>query len=131
MEGFDVVGVGLGPFNLSLAVLIEPVSSLRVRFFETQPEFRWHPGLMVPGARLQVSFLKDLVTLVNPTSEYSFLNFLAAERRLYRFLIAYSGTCSRQEFEQYYRWAANQLKSVRWAHRVERVDLVGDLLEVR
>lgn len=131
MEDFDVVGVGLGPFNLSLAVLMEPLSELRVRFFEAQPDFRWHPGLMIPGAKLQVSFLKDLVTLVDPSSEYSFLNFLAAERRLYRFLIAHTDTCSRQEFEQYYQWAASQMKSVRWAQRVERVDLVGDLLEVR
>lgn len=131
MEDFDVVGVGLGPFNLSLAVLIEPLNEFRVRFFEAQPEFRWHPGLMFPGAKLQVSFLKDLVTLVDPTSAYSFLNFLVAERRLYRFLIAHSDTCSRQEFEQYYQWAASQLKSVRWEHRVQRVDLTSDLLEVQ
>jgi lysine N6-hydroxylase len=125
MDQFDVVGAGLGPFNLSLAALVEPLAELHSRFFETQPEFRWHCGIMVPGAQLQVSFLKDLVTLVDPSSAFSFLNHLASEGRLYRFLIAHTDRCSRQEFERYYQWAAGQLKSVRWEHRVERVDL-GD-----
>jgi lysine N6-hydroxylase len=130
MEQFDVVGAGLGPFNLSLAALVEPLPELRARFFEAQPDFRWHCGIMVPGAQLQVSFLKDLVTLVDPSSPFSFLNYLAGEGRLYRFLIAHSDRCSRQEFERYYQWAAGQLKSVRWDHRVERVDLRDGLFEV-
>lgn len=64
VDRFDVVGAGLGPFNLSLAALLAPLSELRARFFEAQPSFRWHCGIMVPGAQLQVSYLKDLVTLV-------------------------------------------------------------------
>lgn len=131
MEQFDVVGAGLGPFNLSLAALVEPLPEIRARFFEAEASFRWHCGIMVPGAQLQVSFLKDLVTLVDPTSSFSFLNYLASEGRLYRFLVARAGRCSRQEFERYYQWAASQLKSVLWEHRVERVELRGDALEVR
>ncbi|HZN18874.1 MAG TPA: SidA/IucD/PvdA family monooxygenase [Micromonosporaceae bacterium] len=131
MEQFDVVGAGLGPFNLSLAALAEPLPEIRARFFEAAASFRWHGGIMVPGAQLQVSFLKDLVTLVDPTSSFSFLNYLASEGRLYRFLVARAGRCSRQEFERYYQWAASQLKSVLWEHRVERVELRGDVLEVR
>ncbi|HET8661472.1 MAG TPA: SidA/IucD/PvdA family monooxygenase [Micromonosporaceae bacterium] len=88
MEQFDVVGAGLGPFNLSLAALVEPLPEIRARFFEAEASFRWHCGIMVPGAQLQVSFLKDLVTLVDPTSSFSFLNYLASEGRLYRFLVA-------------------------------------------
>ena len=95
-----MVGAGLGPFNLSLAALVEPLADVRARFFETQPEFRWHCGIMVPGAQLQVSFLKDLVTLVDPSSAFSFLNYLASEGRLYRFLTAHTDRCSRQEFER-------------------------------
>src|SRR6266498_4110456 len=106
MEQFDVVGAGLGPFNLSLAALVEPLSDIRARFFETRPSFQWHCGIMVPGAQLQVSFLKDLVTLVDPTSAFSFLSYLASEGRLYRFLIAHADSCSRQEFERYYQCAA-------------------------
>ncbi|MEU5883480.1 SidA/IucD/PvdA family monooxygenase [Spirillospora sp. NPDC047279] len=129
MEEFDVVGAGLGPSNLSLAALLEPLD-VRTRFYEASDSFRWHCGIMVPGAQLQVSFLKDLVTLVDPSNPLSFLGYLAQEGRLYRFLIAHADRCSRQEFERYYQWAADQLKSVRWGSRVERVDLRGHLLEV-
>lgn len=130
MEKFDVVGAGLGPTNLSLAALLEPLPEIRARFFEAQREFRWHCGIMVPGAQLQVSYLKDLVTLVDPSNPLSFLNYLAKGGRLYRFLIAHAHNCSRQEFECYYRWAAEQLKSIRWEHRVERVELHGGMFRV-
>jgi lysine N6-hydroxylase len=130
VEHFEVLGTGLGPFNLSLAALVEPLTDLRVRFLEARSSFQWHSGMMLPGARLQVSFLKDLVTLVDPSSPFSFLNFLAAERRLYRFLIADDGRCSRQEFERYYQWVAGQLKSVRWDQRVERIELCGERFAV-
>ena len=59
-------------------------SSTRV-FFDDKPEFAWHPGLMLPGAEIQVPFLADLVTLADPTSPYSFLNYLHEQGRLYRF----------------------------------------------
>lgn len=85
---------------------------------------------MVPGAQLQVSFLKDLVTLVDPCNPFSFLNYLATEGLLHRFLVAHTDRCSRQEFERYYQWAAGRLESVRWDHAVEQVELCGDLLEV-
>lgn len=120
----------MGPFNLSLAALLEPLSDVRARFFEAHSSFQWHCGIMVPGAQLQVSFLKDLVTLVDPTSRFSFLNYLAQHGRLYRFLIAHGERCSRREFELYYQWAAGQLESVRWDHRVERIELAPNGLMV-
>jgi hypothetical protein len=72
----DLAGVGIGPFNLSLAALAEPVEGLHTEFFERAPEFRWHPGLMVEGAALQVPFLADLVSLVEPAHPLSFLSYL-------------------------------------------------------
>ena len=80
----DVIGVGLGPFNLGLAALLEK-TELDAVFFDDKPEFAWHPGLMLPGAEIQVPFLADLVTLADPTSPYSFLNYLHEQGRLYRF----------------------------------------------
>lgn len=68
-----VTGVGLGPFNRGLAALLAPTGVDAV-FFDDKPGFAWHPGLMLPGAEIQVPFLADLVTLADPTSRYTFLN---------------------------------------------------------
>src|SRR5690349_11577683 len=80
---YDVVGVGFGPSNLALAIAATehnaeaPASEqVSVRFLERQPTFGWHRGMLLDDATMQVSFLKDLVTLRNPASRFSFLSFL-------------------------------------------------------
>src|SRR5690242_11739568 len=95
---FDLVGVGIGPSNLSLAALAEPVADLSTVFMDAKPAFRWHPGLLDRAAVIQTSFLKDLVTPIDPTSRYSFLNFLRETGRLYRFLVADFPHVSRVEY---------------------------------
>jgi lysine N6-hydroxylase len=119
----DAVGVGLGPFNLSTAALLEPVKKLNARFFEREKEFQWHPGLLFPDATIQVSFLKDLVTLADPQSRYSFLAFLFANRRLYRFINANFTRVSRVEFNQYFRWVANRLPNLEFGQEVHAISV--------
>ena len=123
---WDVVGVGLGPFNLGLAALADQVDGLDAAFFEARPEFSWHGGLMVDGSRLQVPFLADLVTLADPTNPYSFLNYLHCRSRLYRFYFYERFHIPRQEFEAYCRWVAGSLPSCRFGWRVESVAPAGD-----
>jgi lysine N6-hydroxylase len=115
----DAVGVGAGPFNLSLAALLAP-TSFNARFFDKSAEFDWHPGLLFSEATIQVSYLKDLVTLVDPTSQYSFLAFLRAHKRLYRF-INRSQPVSRKEFNQYLQWVAGRLPNVEFGAEVREV----------
>jgi lysine N6-hydroxylase len=123
---FDVIGIGLGPFNLSVAALLEPVHQLKARFFEREKEFQWHPGLLFPESTIQNSFLKDLVTLADPTSPQSFLSFLFASRRLYRFINANFARVSRVEFNQYFRWVANRLSTLQFGHSVEAISWKED-----
>lgn len=130
MEQFDFIGIGAGPSNLSLAALAEPITGLRGKVLDAKPQFQWHTGAMLPGSALQVSFLKDLVTLVDPTSRYSFLNFLVREGRIYRAIVANRVSCSRHEFEQYFRWVANQLSTISWGERVKSVQLSEGRFEV-
>ncbi len=118
-EPFDLVGVGLGPFNLSLAALADGLPGLRTRFFETRPGFSWHPGLLLPGTRLQVPFLADLVTLADPTSRWSFLSYLHAHDRLFRFYFHERFHVLRQEYDDYCRWVASGLDSTRFGTRVD------------
>ena len=124
------VGVGIGPFNLSLAALLAP-TGFDARFFERSADFQWHPGLLLPEATLQVSYLKDLVTLVDPTSQYSFVAFLRARKRLYRFINRTESRVSRLEFNQYLQWVAEHLANVEFGADVREVRLDGDGFSVQ
>ena len=75
----DLAGIGVGPFNLSLAAQLDSVDGLNVRFYDRKAHFSWHPGMMLPDVELQTSFLKDLVTATNPTSPWSFVAYLVAQ----------------------------------------------------
>ncbi|MBB4931753.1 lysine N6-hydroxylase [Lipingzhangella halophila] len=117
----DFIAVGLGPFNLGLACLTEPISELNGLFLEAEPEFDWHSGMLLEDSVLQTPFLADLVTLADPTSPYSFLNFLKESGRLYSFYIRESFYPLRNEFNDYCRWAAGKLAAVRFDHRVTAI----------
>lgn len=81
-KAFDILGVGIGPFNLGLACLSTPLP-LKTIFFDNTLKFEWHPGLLIEDSTLQVPFLADLVTLADPTSPFSFLNYLKKNNRIY------------------------------------------------
>lgn len=118
---FDFAGIGVGPFNLGLAALSEPVDGLSGIFLEQRESFDWHPGMMLEGAHLQVPFMADLVTLADPTSPYSFMNFLKETGRLYRFYIRENFYPLRAEYNQYCQWVAGQLQSVRFSTTVVNI----------
>jgi lysine N6-hydroxylase len=122
----DVIGVGLGPFNLGLAALLAPVDDLDAVFFEAKPAFSWHPGLLLDGVFLQVPFLADLVTLADPTSPYSFPNHLHQRGRLYRFYFYERFHVPRREYDDYCCWVAEQLPSCRFDQRVVAIRSVDD-----
>lgn len=76
-EVFDLIGVGFGPSNISLAIaLAESGMLIHTRFLGARQGFAWHPGMMIPGADMQISFLTDLVSERNPKSPYTFGNYL-------------------------------------------------------
>jgi lysine N6-hydroxylase len=118
----DFVAVGLGPFNLGLACLTEPIGELDGLFLDDKPEFDWHPGMLLEDSTLQTPFMSDLVTLADPTSPFSFLNYLKEKGRLYAFYIRESFYPLRAEYNDYCRWAAGKLPSVRFQHRVTSVE---------
>ncbi len=107
----DLLGIGVGPFNLGLACLAEPLGVDAV-FLERRGELRWHPGMMLDDAVLQVPFLADLVTMADPTSRYSFLSYLKQQGRLYPFYVRESFYPLRREFDDYCRWAADEVGTV-------------------
>ncbi|CAO5236525.1 lysine N(6)-hydroxylase/L-ornithine N(5)-oxygenase family protein [Frankia sp. AgKG'84/4] len=115
----DIVGVGFGPSNLALAIAAREYNAsaptgekLRISFLEQQARFGWHRGMLLEGATMQVSFLKDLVTLRNPVSDFSYLSFLNEQDRLVDFINHKTMYPLRQEFHDYLEWAARRLDDV-------------------
>ncbi|MEV6716644.1 SidA/IucD/PvdA family monooxygenase [Lentzea sp. NPDC051208] len=127
----DLVGIGIGPSNLSLAALLaEEGTGLKVAFLDRKPEFGWHAGLMLPDVQMQVHFLKDLVTPVDPTNPYSFPAFMVETKRFYRLLVTGRTKVPRREFEQYCRWAAERIPNLRFGVDVRDVTWNGELFVV-
>ena len=120
-ELYDVVGIGLGPFNLSMAALAAPHPGLSCLFLDENPEFSWHPGMMVAGATLQVPFLADLVSLVDPTSPHGYLAWLRDQGRLFGFYFSETWHVPRGEYEAYCREVSGRLGSCRFGCRVTAV----------
>ncbi|MDR6599846.1 lysine/ornithine N-monooxygenase [Achromobacter deleyi] len=110
MQVHDLIGIGFGPSNIALAIALEERyggdSGLLPLFLEKQPCFAWHPHMMLDGTHMQISFLKDLVTLRNPASPFTFLNYLHSQGRLQQFINLKTFFPSRHEFNDYLAWAA-------------------------
>jgi lysine N6-hydroxylase len=77
---------------------------------------------MFPETLMQTEFYRDLVTPIDPTSKFSFLNYLKAQARLDQFFCSSSTYPTRREFEDYFRWIAGQIDDVIFGVRVNRVD---------
>ncbi|MDN0039963.1 SidA/IucD/PvdA family monooxygenase [Bacillus aerophilus] len=129
----DVIGIGIGPANLGLAALLEEYEDVTCCFFEQETEFAWHPGMLIKGTDLQVSFLADLVTMANPRSKYTFLNYLHESNRLHRFYTFEQFDIPRREFNEYLSWVAGELDSCQFGMKVEEVTDCEDgyLVKVR
>lgn len=115
IKEYDVLGVGFGPANLSIAIALEEeikANDLTYCFLEQKEHFEWHGSMLLDGTRMQISCLKDLVTQRNPTSPYSFINYLHAHDRLNSFINLGSLTPSRIEFNDYLTWVAKQFDSI-------------------
>ncbi|MCU4397958.1 acinetoferrin biosynthesis monooxygenase AcbB [Acinetobacter junii] len=118
----DFIGIGLGPFNLSLASLLQNKSSLDYVFFEQKAQFDWHAGMQLPNTVLQVPFMADLVSMVDPTSPFSFLNYLRHQQRLYKFYFLEQPHIPRCEYNHYCQWVAEQLDCIEYQSRVLRIE---------
>ncbi len=117
----DIIGIGLGPFNLSLATLLTKQPTLKSLFFEQKKEFNWHKSMILPHTTLQVPFMADLVTLIDPTSHYTFLNYLHTQHRLLKFYFLEDFEIYRQEYNHYCQWVASQLDSLVFDTQVIRI----------
>ncbi|PYC16925.1 lysine N(6)-hydroxylase/L-ornithine N(5)-oxygenase family protein [Pseudomonas mosselii] len=126
MEVHDLIGVGFGPSNLALAIALHEQHhgqrAPTVRFLEKSANFTWHEHMLLPDTRMQVAFLKDLVSLRNPKSHFSFINYLHEKGRLQAFINLKTFYPSRHEFSDYLTWAAS--------HFDDRIDYGHEVITV-
>ncbi|MFE5515749.1 lysine N(6)-hydroxylase/L-ornithine N(5)-oxygenase family protein [Streptomyces sp. NPDC056529] len=128
----DLIGIGFGPSNVAMAIALSEhnasvgrESTVTAHFFERQPRFGWHRGMLIDDATMQVSFLKDLVTLRNPGSDYTFLRYLQSKGRLIDFVNHKNLFPLRVEFHDYFEWAAAKVDDmVSYGHEVVSVEPV-------
>ncbi len=126
----DLIGIGFGPSNLALAIALQERAeqggkAFDAMFLERQPDYNWHGNTLVAQSELQISFLKDLVTLRNPSSRFSFVNYLKAHGRLVDFINLGTFYPCRMEYNDYLRWVAVQFaEQSRYGEQVLRVEPV-------
>lgn len=134
---YDVIGVGFGPANLAIAIALEEDSrtreaGLRYCFLDSKPAFEWHGGMLLENSRMQISYLKDLATLRNPASRFTFIAYLHEKQRLLSFINLGTVNPSRIEYNDYLRWAAAHFaERVHYGEQVVAVESVEEHGEVQ
>ncbi|WP_299839498.1 lysine N(6)-hydroxylase/L-ornithine N(5)-oxygenase family protein [uncultured Tenacibaculum sp.] len=118
----DFIAVGVGPFNLGLACLTDPIENLNGIFLDKKEKFDWHPGMLLQDTTLQIPFMADLVTLADPTNKFSFLNYIKEKGRMYSFYIRENFLLLRNEYNQYCQWAIERLSNVHFNTEVTHIN---------
>ncbi|WP_344169660.1 FAD-dependent oxidoreductase [Kribbella lupini] len=127
---YHTIGIGAGPSNLSLAALYKNVTTEKLALFDSRPVAGWHTPLLYPGVRMQTGWMKDLVSLVDPRHELTFLNYLVTSGRLYALINSQFDSLPRIEYERYLAWATERLGVVNFSSRVDSIAITDDGFEV-
>ena len=128
---YHTIGIGAGPANLSLAALHQTSTTERMALFDRAPAPDWHTTLLHPGVRMQTSWLKDLVSVVDPTHKLTFLNYLVTEGRLFALLNAQFDVIPRREYMRYLAWASRQIDDLHYGLNIDSIGITDDGFEVR
>jgi L-ornithine N5-monooxygenase len=114
-ELLDLLCIGFGPASLAIAIALHDTQASitpapKALFLEKQTQFAWHAGMQLPGAKMQISFLKDLATPRDPRSKFTFINYLFEKGRLNQFINLSTFLPTRVEYEDYLRWCASHFE---------------------
>lgn len=123
---YQLIGIGIGLFNLSLASLLKKAVGVESLFFDRKPRFDWHSEIMFADSEMQTSYLKDLVTPADPTNPSSFLNYLVQKGLFYSFINTNRKSITRREFEMYCQWVSENLSDqLRFGCDIQSVEFDG------
>jgi len=127
VDVLDVICVGFGPANIALAVALDELwPTARAKFLEKADGPCWQPAMLLNGADIQNSPIRDLVTPRNPRSRYTFINYLHENGRLFKHLNLPAHHPLRKEFARYIQWVAEQVPAdVEYGREVIRIGLAN------
>lgn len=112
-EFFDLLGVGFGPANVALAIANEESNHpLHAHFIDSQVNPVWQGGMLLERSNIQNNPCRDLATLRNPRSRYTFLNYLFENGRLLHYLNLPVEFPLRKDYAQYISWAIRQFNDI-------------------
>jgi L-ornithine N5-oxygenase len=107
--------VGFSIEGLALAVsLADRRTQRKLLFIDRSDEFRAEFGFHNADDSAGSLFLKDLVTLHNPRSEFTFINYLHETQLLVGFTNVSQMKPSRNLLESYLKWAAKKIQALGW-----------------
>lgn len=112
---YDVVCIGFGTKGLALStVLADHDPSQKVLVVERDSCFNEDLGFASSEGSGGSTFLRDLITLRNPRSEFTFVNFLHETNLLVAFTNASQLITSRQLTARYMAWVAQKIQQLGW-----------------
>ncbi|WP_162924169.1 IucA/IucC family C-terminal-domain containing protein [Shewanella algidipiscicola] len=92
-EVFELLGIG--PFNLGLAALSEPIDGFNCFLLDAKTSFDWHPDMLLKSSSLYNPFMSDLVTIA------ALLNTDHEDKTLISALIMASGLPAKEWLSRY------------------------------
>ncbi|MEV0280210.1 SidA/IucD/PvdA family monooxygenase [Streptomyces sp. NPDC050610] len=130
---YDVLGIGFGPANIALAAAMEEAfeedggTLPTMKFLEGEVDPVWQGGMLLDGSNIQNNPIRDLVTLRNPRSRHSYINYLHQSGRLLSHLNLPQEFPLRREYAQYIGWVRRSFDHlVGYGRPVVSVEVVRD-----
>ena len=125
---YDIVCIGFGATAISIAIALHERKAIgRATFLERQTQLTWTPSANLPGNRMRMSFLNDLVVSENPRSKFTFVNYLHSTNSLVAYANSSQIRPSREMFTDYLRWCAAQFTTrVRFGSHVTAITALED-----
>lgn len=110
---YDVVIVGFGPAALAQAISLYEHKGGRKNVLimdKSTTGFSWRGSDLPHGrARMRTNLIQDLVTARNPTSEFTFINYLWVTNNLVGFTNLGLINPPRELFDMYLEWCAKKV----------------------